>query len=144
MNCPNCFKPLDTSLTSCDRCGWQISPGMCVPRAEHERIVAEARNKALEEAAKVANDKSHWAECPEWLLAGIDAYRQRVVTAIRAMKGAGNRAAVSANALTNCIVCGRIIDTREESEGGDPYGYEYAAGWVCSRKCAGRLLSSAR
>lgn len=41
MNCPNCFKPLDTSLTSCDRCGWQISPGMCVPRAEHERIVAE-------------------------------------------------------------------------------------------------------
>jgi len=42
-------------------------------------------NKALEEAAKVANDKSHWAECPEWLLAGIDAYRQRVVTAIRAI-----------------------------------------------------------
>lgn len=54
--------------------------------AEHERLLSEARNKALEEAAKVANDKSHWAECPEWLLSGIDAYRQRVVTAIRAMK----------------------------------------------------------
>lgn len=80
MNCPNCFKPLDTSLTSCDRCGWQISPGMCIPRAEHERLmaekdrlilaayddmakrvaelterkdaeIAEARNSALEEAA---------------------------------------------------------------------------------------------
>lgn len=22
MDCPNCFMPLGTSLTSCDRCGW--------------------------------------------------------------------------------------------------------------------------
>ena len=59
--------------------------GYLMTVAEHERLMAEARAKALEEAAKVANDKSHWAECPEWLLAGIDAYRQRVVTAIRAI-----------------------------------------------------------
>lgn len=66
MNCPNCFKPLDTSLTSCDRCGWRMldpmprqdltmpSPIDFIARAEHERLMAEARNKALDEAAKIA------------------------------------------------------------------------------------------
>lgn len=48
--------------------------------------VATARNDALEEAAKVALDPTHWAECPDWLLSGIDAYRQRVVAAIRATR----------------------------------------------------------
>ena len=41
MYCPGCHKALDTSLTSCDRCGWQIALGQCIPRAEHDRIVAE-------------------------------------------------------------------------------------------------------
>ena len=41
MYCPGCHKKLDTSLTSCDRCGWQIALGQCIPRAEHDRIVAE-------------------------------------------------------------------------------------------------------
>lgn len=37
--------------------------------------------------------------------------------------------------IANCIVCGRVVDTREESEGGDAHGCEYADGWVCSREC---------
>lgn len=41
MYCPGCHKKLDTSLTSCDRCGWQLGLGQSIPRAEHDRIVAE-------------------------------------------------------------------------------------------------------
>lgn len=69
MNCPDCFKPLDTSLTSCDRCGWQISPGMCIPRAEHERVVAELeaqRDRAFEltdkAQAAVFRAQERWSE----------------------------------------------------------------------------------
>ena len=36
----------------------------------------------------------------------------------------------------NCCVCGRIIDTREKSEGGDDFGDETEAGkWTCSVQC---------
>lgn len=38
--------------------------------------------------------------------------------------------------IAYCNICGAAIDTREESEGGDPYGSEYAMGeWVCSHEC---------
>ena len=58
MYCPGCHKKLDTSLTSCDRCGWQIALGQCIPRAEHDRIVAEkdaeiARLRAALDAAAI-------------------------------------------------------------------------------------------
>jgi len=95
MNCPNCFKPLGTSLTSCDRCGWQISPGMCVPRAEHDRLMAEARNRALEDAARMVDCG---CECREavlsaatkterWRACGRDPCGALDAAAIRAMKG---------------------------------------------------------
>lgn len=36
----------------------------------------------------------------------------------------------------NCCICGRIIDTREKSEGGDDHGDETAPGkWTCSIAC---------
>lgn len=36
----------------------------------------------------------------------------------------------------NCCVCGRIIDTREKSAGGDDHGDETAPGkWTCSIQC---------
>jgi len=36
----------------------------------------------------------------------------------------------------NCCVCGRIIDTREKSEGGDDFGDETEPGkWTCSVQC---------
>lgn len=36
----------------------------------------------------------------------------------------------------NCCVCGRIIDTREISQGGDNFGAETAPGkWTCSMEC---------
>lgn len=37
---------------------------------------------------------------------------------------------------TNCCSCGRIIDTREKSEGGDDFGAELTDGrWTCSMEC---------
>lgn len=45
--------------------------------------------------------------------------------------------------IKNCIKCSRIIDTREEEDGGDPHGCEYDAGWVCSSECADLYLSDA-
>lgn len=41
MYCPGCHKKLDTSLTSCARCRWQLGLGQSIPRAEHNRIVAD-------------------------------------------------------------------------------------------------------
>lgn len=41
--------------------------------------------------------------------------------------------------LTNCAVCGRVVDTREASEGGDDHGCEYDNGWACSSECAETL-----
>lgn len=39
-------------------------------------------------------------------------------------------------ATANCCKCGRIVDTRERSEGGDPFGAELNDGqWVCSIEC---------
>lgn len=36
----------------------------------------------------------------------------------------------------NCCNCGRIIDTREEAEGGDKFGAESSDGrWLCSMEC---------
>ena len=44
--------------------------------------------------------------------------------------------------VSNCMICGRIVDTREQKDGGDPHGCEYDAGWVCSRECADALLDA--
>ena len=41
--------------------------------------------------------------------------------------------------LSNCVVCGRIVDTRENDEGGDGHGCEYPEGWTCSSDCAEKL-----
>lgn len=38
--------------------------------------------------------------------------------------------------VVNCCNCGRVIDTREESEGGDQWGHELSDDrWVCSPEC---------
>jgi hypothetical protein len=38
--------------------------------------------------------------------------------------------------LANCCVCGRIIDTREKSEGGDDFGAQTDDGlWTCDIDC---------
>ncbi len=41
--------------------------------------------------------------------------------------------------LSNCVVCGRIVDTREKDDGGDGHGCEYPEGWTCSSECAEKL-----
>lgn len=41
--------------------------------------------------------------------------------------------------LSNCVICGRIVDTREKAEGGDGHGCEYPEGWTCSSECAEKL-----
>ena len=39
--------------------------------------------------------------------------------------------------LQNCVVCKRVVDTREQADGGDPHGSGDAdGGWVCSIECA--------
>ncbi|WP_449376131.1 hypothetical protein, partial [Bosea thiooxidans] len=38
--------------------------------------------------------------------------------------------------IANCCHCGRIVDTREEKEGGDKFGCELTDGrWTCSPEC---------
>ena len=38
--------------------------------------------------------------------------------------------------LSHCAVCRRVIDTREECDGGDPHGCEVGSDfWVCSPEC---------
>jgi hypothetical protein len=38
--------------------------------------------------------------------------------------------------IANCCVCSRVVDTREENEGGDPFGCELDDGrWTCSEPC---------
>lgn len=38
--------------------------------------------------------------------------------------------------LADCAVCRRVIDTREECDGGDPHGCEVGSDfWVCSPEC---------
>lgn len=41
--------------------------------------------------------------------------------------------------VSHCVVCGRIVDTREKDEGGDGHGCEYPEGWTCSSECAEKL-----
>ena len=39
--------------------------------------------------------------------------------------------------ITNCAVCGRVIDTRERENGGDDFGCQMSSGeWVCSSECS--------
>lgn len=66
-----------------------------------------------------------------------------VVDAIHRDVAALSPAPVEAQArpewLSNCVICGRIVDTREAEEGGDGHGCEYAEGWICSSDCAEKL-----
>ena len=62
--CPMCQTALGTSLTSCP-CGWRMLDPMprqnvtlpppigFVPQVEHDRLMAAARNAALEDAAQM-------------------------------------------------------------------------------------------
>lgn len=54
----------------------------------------------------------------------------------RARPEAGARSAW----LATCHICGRIVDTREVSEGGDPHGCQYGDKLVCSSDCGCKLL----
>ena len=47
----------------------------------------------------------------------------------------GTREAGEPSTTANCYVCGRIVDTREKSEGGDPFGAQDSDGWTCSIEC---------
>ena len=38
--------------------------------------------------------------------------------------------------MVECVMCLASVDTREETDGGDPYGCEISGiGWVCSPEC---------
>jgi hypothetical protein len=38
--------------------------------------------------------------------------------------------------IANCCICGRVVDTRERTEGGDAFGVELEDGrWTCSIQC---------
>jgi len=69
MYCPGCHKKLDTSLTSCNRCGWQIVLGQCIPRAEHDRIVAD-RDAEIE---RMRHDRDNWRGRAEFAEAQFEA-----------------------------------------------------------------------
>lgn len=86
--CPMCQTALGTSLTSCP-CGWRMLDPMprqnvtlpppigFVPQVEHDRLMAAARNAALEDAAQMLLRKFRSMGLIEDFAA-----------AIRAMKGA--------------------------------------------------------
>ena len=114
-HCPVCHSRLGTSLTSCV-CGWKMLDPMprqdlelpppvgFVLRAEHDRLIAEkdaelaaARDKALEDAARMVDCA---CECREavltantrverWTACGRDPCGALDAAAIRAMKGEG-------------------------------------------------------
>lgn len=43
--------------------------------------------------------------------------------------------------IANCCSCGRIVDTREMKDGGDPFGAELSDGrWTCSAECWGAVV----
>lgn len=43
--------------------------------------------------------------------------------------------------IANCCSCGRIVDTREIKNGGDPFGAELSDGrWTCSAECWGAVV----
>lgn len=44
--------------------------------------------------------------------------------------------AVTPSWLTSCSMCGRVVDMREQEDGGDAHGCECSNGWACSRECA--------
>ena len=75
--CPMCQTALGTSLTSCP-CGWRMLDPMprqnvplpppigFVPQVEHDRLMAAARNNALEDAARMVDCS---CECRDAVLA---------------------------------------------------------------------------
>lgn len=49
-----------------------------------------------------------------------------------------------ANWTANCCQCGRIVDTREKAEGGDPFGCQLDdKRWTCSPQCWERVVDPA-
>ncbi|MEB3419923.1 hypothetical protein ACFSDD_11125 [Salipiger marinus] len=87
--------------------------------------LALARRDALEEALRAAHDATTHPSayaCREAIRALIDA--------------PAPAASVAAAMLPKCCICGRIVDPREESEGGDMFGARLTSGsWACSSKC---------
>lgn len=102
--------------------------------------VEAVRSAALEEAARLIeqNELLHTSGGDE-LRPRSDGNRNGLsyADAIRKLAALTSPAATSAPTyVVNCCNCGRIIDTREESEGGDQWGHQLSDNrWVCSPEC---------
>lgn len=95
-------------------------------RAALDRIVQEARDEGYEKGRSRG-----FAE-------GRAMAHQHDAPFCEAVNKAEMQAAVEAERehITTCVVCGRIIDKREQEDGGDEFGAQMANGdWVCSTEC---------
>jgi hypothetical protein len=72
-----------------------------------------------------------------WPLCGCDPYADKVIASLEESGVIiALQEPVSAIPTANCCNCGRIVDTRETKDGGDPFGIELNDGrWVCSGEC---------
>ena len=95
----------------------------------------DAIRKAGQVAVDALIDRGGFATASDDELAD---YLTRIVDACvrAALSRKGSDAQTVAIPTANCCICGRIIDTREKSEGGDDFGAETAPGkWTCSMEC---------
>ncbi len=70
------------------------------------------------------------------VLCGILGFLRAGEEAARSSLQPDTQAASPTYHVVNCCNCGRIIDTREEDEGGDGWGHELSDDrWVCSPEC---------
>ena len=133
------------SVTAEDKLVAAICKG--TPEASDEILLGKWRDGAWRQwnTGWTVNGVTHWMplpEPPEILAALAPTDAAHVNKTPKSEHDAGNvlTAAQARPAwLSNCVVCGRIVDTRETDEGGDGHGCEYAEGWTCSSDCAERL-----
>jgi hypothetical protein len=98
---------------------------------------AQALPKEIEEAIELFDEcakKWGWAE-DQGYGPGLKESEDQYFASRSALRSIIS-AAIEIGYATNCHVCKRIIDTREEKDGGDKFGAEITTGvWVCSPEC---------
>lgn len=123
--------------SSCTACGKGIATGL----GRHCTVSATPAPAAggLEAVAEIEAIFRRHLQANDYAKDLIKRIALDVVPVARKALSAALAAPAATSAPThvvNCCNCGRIIDTREESEGGDQWGHQLSDNrWVCSPEC---------